>query len=109
MFYIYLLFITEVEKQLQGNATPQLSHKKSHGNSINIMGTSLESNGKLFFLSINNYNYFTNNIFFLEITTQVERNLSTFGGPVVKGSLVQLRRPTNKRGKTAPAPPKRTR
>lgn len=43
------------------------------------------------------------------LETQVERNLSTFGGPVVKGSLVQLRRPTNKRGKTAPAPPKRTR
>jgi len=46
---------------------------------------------------------------FSEAITQVERNLSTFGGPVVKGSLVQLRRPTNKRGKTAPAPPKRTR
>ncbi|XP_060875723.1 tyrosine-protein kinase Abl isoform X1 [Metopolophium dirhodum] len=79
--------IEEVEKQLQGSSTPQLSHKKSHGNSSNIMGTSLESN---------------------EAITQVERNLSTFGGPVVKGSLVQLRRPTNKRGKTAPAPPKRT-
>lgn len=38
----------EVEKQLQGNITPQLSHKKSHGNNSNIMGTSLESNGKLF-------------------------------------------------------------
>ncbi|XP_025410631.1 tyrosine-protein kinase Abl isoform X2 [Sipha flava] len=78
--------IEEVEKQLQGNSTPQLSHKKSHGNSSNIMGTSSESNA----------------------ITQVERNLSTFGGSVVKGSLVQLRRPTNKRGKTAPAPPKRT-
>lgn len=53
--------------------------------------------------------YLINTKYFSEAITQVERNLSTFGGPVVKGSLVQLRRPTNKRGKTAPAPPKRTR
>lgn len=37
-----------MEKQLQGSTTPQLSHKKPHGNSSNIMGTSLESSGKLF-------------------------------------------------------------
>lgn len=38
--------------------------------------------------------------------------LSTFtGAPIASGkaSLVQMRRPTNKRGKQAPAPPKRTR
>lgn len=99
-----------MEKQLQGNTTPQLSHKKSHGNSTNIIGTSSESNGNLFYcFKYNELVIFLKEIvFILETVTQVERNLSTFGGPV-KGSLVQLRRPTNKRGKTAPAPPKRTR
>lgn len=47
------MHIVEVEKQLQGNSTPQLSHKKSHGTS-SIMGTSLESNGKLFYLNVCN-------------------------------------------------------
>ncbi|XP_050526730.1 tyrosine-protein kinase Abl [Daktulosphaira vitifoliae] len=79
--------IEEVEKQLQGSITPQLSHKRSHGNNTNTLGASSET---------------------IEGTSQIERNLSTFGGPIVKGNIVQLRRPTNKRGKTAPAPPKRT-
>lgn len=49
MLTLTYLFIIEVEKQLQGNATPQLSHKKSHGNSSNIIGASSESNGNLFY------------------------------------------------------------
>lgn len=39
--------------------------------------------------------------------------LSTFSSAPItapsKSSMVQLRRPTNRKGKTAPAPPKRTR
>lgn len=50
------MFTVEVEKQLQGNSTPQLSHKKSHGNSSNIMGTSSESNGNQFCCFIFNSN-----------------------------------------------------
>jgi len=76
-----------VEKQLQGG-TPQLPYKKPHaGSTGNIHGlveqmAAAESGSKL----------------------------STFAVPSGnKGAMVQLRRTTNKRGKQAPAPPKRTR
>ncbi|CAB3359411.1 Hypothetical predicted protein [Cloeon dipterum] len=77
----------EVEKQLQGG-TPQLPYKKPHaGSTGNIHGlveqmAAAESTGS---------------------------KLSTFAVPSTnKGAMVQLRRTTNKRGKQAPAPPKRT-
>ncbi|XP_045464384.1 tyrosine-protein kinase Abl isoform X1 [Harmonia axyridis] len=85
----------EVEKQLQGNeiavptGTPHLSFKKSHsgstGNIHSLVGLIDQS-------SDNN-----------TMTTK----LSTFTGGS-KNNLVQMRRTTNKKGKTAPAPPKRT-
>ncbi|XP_044731798.1 tyrosine-protein kinase Abl isoform X2 [Chrysoperla carnea] len=89
----------EVEKQLQSGdsgvvcGTPQLSYKKAHSGSAS-------------------------NIHNIQTTHQdqsenhsVIGKLSTFtGAPIASGkaSLVQMRRPTNKRGKQAPAPPKRT-
>ncbi|KAK9882804.1 hypothetical protein WA026_023318 [Henosepilachna vigintioctopunctata] len=84
----------EVEKQLQGNetisvGTPHLSYKKSHSGStgnihslVGLIDQSAESN---------------------TMTTK----LSTFTGGS-KHNIVQMRRTTNKKGKTAPAPPKRT-
>uniref|UniRef100_A0A1B6DYH9 Tyrosine-protein kinase n=1 Tax=Clastoptera arizonana TaxID=38151 RepID=A0A1B6DYH9_9HEMI len=86
--------IDEVEKQLQGSSTPQLPYKKPHAGS-------------------------TGNIHSLVVmseqsadASEPRNKLSTFSsGPMTtssKGSLVQLRRPTNRKGKTAPAPPKRT-
>ncbi|KAL3275036.1 hypothetical protein HHI36_019808 [Cryptolaemus montrouzieri] len=84
----------EVEKQLQGNetaaptGTPHLSYKKSHSGStgnihslVGLIDQSIENN----------------------MTTK----LSTFTGGS-KNNIVQMRRTTNKKGKTAPAPPKRT-
>ncbi|KAK5642753.1 hypothetical protein RI129_008920 [Pyrocoelia pectoralis] len=82
----------EVEKQLQGSdgtGTPLLSYKKSHsGSTGNIHGL-------------------------VGSTDQQELHttkLSTFtGGPCnTKSSIVQMRRTTNKKGKQAPVPPKRT-
>lgn len=84
--------IEEVEKQLQGSSTPQLPYKKPHGGS-------------------------TGNIHSLVVMAEQQQDvpvtkLSTFSSAPVtapsKGSMVQLRRPTNRKGKTAPAPPKRT-
>ncbi|XP_018569840.1 tyrosine-protein kinase Abl isoform X4 [Anoplophora glabripennis] len=88
----------EVEKQLQGNeappvpmGTPHMSYKKSHsgstGNIHGLVGVSEQS-------SADNINVSST-------------KLSTFTGGC-KNSMVQMRRTTNKRGKTAPAPPKRT-
>ncbi|XP_044767128.1 tyrosine-protein kinase Abl isoform X2 [Coccinella septempunctata] len=84
----------EVEKQLQGNeiavhtGTPHLSYKKSHsgstGNIHSLVGLIDQCSDNI-------------------MTTK----LSTFTGGS-KNNLVQMRRTTNKKGKTAPAPPKRT-
>jgi abelson tyrosine-protein kinase 1 len=86
----------EVEKQLQGNesavplGTPHMSYKKSHsgstGNIHGLVGLSDQ-------MAADN----------LSVTSK----LSTFTGGS-KNNLVQMRRTTNKRGKQAPAPPKRT-
>nr|CAD7396685.1 unnamed protein product [Timema poppensis] len=95
---VWVLCMTEVEKQLQGSGTPQLSYKKPHaGSTGNIHGlvvmseqaaaAGLVSDGAM-------------------------SKMSTFmGGPSItsKSSLVQMRRPTNRKGKQAPVPPKRTR
>lgn len=43
--------------------------------------------------------------FFIHLTDTAASKLSTFSGK----ANVQMRRTTNKKGKTAPAPPKRTR
>ncbi|KAL1517707.1 hypothetical protein ABEB36_001439 [Hypothenemus hampei] len=86
----------EVEKQLQGNefplptGTPHMSYKKSHsGSTGNLHGlVGLNEN------SIDNL-------------SSMATKLTTFTGGS-KSSMVQMRRTTNKKGKTAPAPPKRT-
>lgn len=88
----------EVEKQLQGGGTPQLSYKKPHAGSTGnihglvVMSEQMASAGV--------------------VTDGAVSKLSTFSsGPVhasSKSNLVQLRRPTNRKGKQAPAPPKRT-
>ncbi|XP_011502462.1 PREDICTED: tyrosine-protein kinase Abl [Ceratosolen solmsi marchali] len=88
----------EVEKQLQGNIGPShlLSSNKSQSGSLNnIHGLVSEQH----VCSIN------------QETTSSIAKLSTFmGGFSNKGnsSIVQMRRSTNKKGKQAPAPPKRT-
>uniref|UniRef100_A0A8D8UXK0 Tyrosine-protein kinase n=1 Tax=Cacopsylla melanoneura TaxID=428564 RepID=A0A8D8UXK0_9HEMI len=95
--------IEEVEKQLQGSGTPQLPYKKPHGGGGGSGPPSSVHNMIL-----------TNDSPHSE--PMQERKLSTFGAPAPlhtkhSSSLnpVQMRqRPTNKRGKTAPAPPKRT-
>ncbi|XP_021917496.1 tyrosine-protein kinase Abl isoform X5 [Zootermopsis nevadensis] len=88
----------EVEKQLQESGTPQLAYKKPHaGSTGNIHGLVVMSEQ-------------------VAVTGMIGdgavSKLSTFtGGPVLsttKSSLVQMRRPTNRKGKQAPAPPKRT-
>ncbi|XP_049962448.1 tyrosine-protein kinase Abl isoform X1 [Schistocerca serialis cubense] len=89
----------EVEKQLQGGGTLQLSYKKPHAGSTGnihglvVMSEQMASAGV--------------------VTDGAVSKLSTFSsGPVhasSKSNLVQLRRPTNRKGKQAPAPPKRTR
>ncbi|XP_046682989.1 tyrosine-protein kinase Abl isoform X3 [Homalodisca vitripennis] len=85
--------IEEVEKQLQGSNTPQLPYKKPHtGSTGNIHSLVLLSDQP-------------------PPEPAPVTKLSTFSSapaPVSKGSIVQLRRPTNRKGKTAPAPPKRT-
>ncbi|KAF5271029.1 hypothetical protein FQR65_LT05379 [Abscondita terminalis] len=82
----------EVEKQLQGNdglGTPHMSYKKSHsGSTGNIHGLVGAS----------------------DQTETHSSKLSTFTGgqSSTKGGMVQMRRTTNKKGKQAPVPPKRT-
>ncbi|XP_069686390.1 tyrosine-protein kinase Abl isoform X3 [Periplaneta americana] len=88
----------EVEKQLQGSGTPQLAYKKPHAGSTGnihglvVMSEQVAATGM--------------------VGDGAMSKLSTFtGGPVLstsKSSLVQMRRPTNRKGKQAPAPPKRT-
>lgn len=91
---LFVLFV-EVEKQLQGSepppiplGTPHMSYKKSHsGSTGNIHGlVGLSDQQEL----------------------SVSTKLSTFSA-ASKNNLVQMRRTTNKKGKQAPAPPKRTR
>ncbi|XP_054273838.1 tyrosine-protein kinase Abl isoform X2 [Macrosteles quadrilineatus] len=82
--------IEEVEKQLQGSNTPQLPYKKPHtGSTGNIHSLVLVSDQPV-------------------PDAAPVTKLSTFSSGPTKSSLVQLRRPTNRKGKTAPAPPKRT-
>ncbi|XP_014292361.1 tyrosine-protein kinase Abl isoform X2 [Halyomorpha halys] len=94
----------EVEKQLQGSSTPQMPYKKPHSGSTGNI----------------------NNMVLVADQVQTESTpvskLSTFssgreggntpnstGGTSVKSNNpVQMRRTTNRKGKTAPAPPKRT-
>ncbi|XP_023725314.1 tyrosine-protein kinase Abl isoform X3 [Cryptotermes secundus] len=88
----------EVEKQLQGSGTPQLAYKKPHaGSTGNIHGLVMMSEQ----VAVAGM-----------VADGAVSKLSTFtGGPVHstnKSSLVQMRRPTNRKGKQAPAPPKRT-
>ncbi|CAH2009120.1 unnamed protein product [Acanthoscelides obtectus] len=88
----------EVEKQLLVNeppplplGTPHMAFKKSHsGSTGNIHGLV----GIMDVNSLDNFN-------------STSTKLTTFTGGA-KNSMVQMRRTTNKRGKTAPAPPKRT-
>ncbi|KAG5865844.1 Tyrosine-protein kinase Abl, partial [Gonioctena quinquepunctata] len=88
----------EVEKQLQGNesspiplGTPHMAFKKSHsgstGNIHGLVGLMEQSSSD----TLNN----------------TSTKLLTFTGGS-KTSIVQMRRPTNKKGMPAPAPPKRT-
>lgn len=84
--------IEEVEKELQGAAgscnTPLMSYKKPHaGSTGNIHGLVVLADQAA-------------------ASDASLAKLSTFGGG--KNSMVQMRRPTNKRGKQPPAPPKRT-
>ncbi|KAF6200462.1 hypothetical protein GE061_004905 [Apolygus lucorum] len=90
--------IEEVEKQLQGSTTPQLPYKKPHsGSTGNIHSMVLMSD---------------------QAVTKNESppisKLSTFSSAqpnsnqAKNNNMVQLRRTTNRKGKTAPAPPKRT-
>ncbi|XP_043794036.1 tyrosine-protein kinase Abl isoform X7 [Apis laboriosa] len=86
----------EVEKQLQGGGEiPLLSYKKSQtGSTGNIHGLVLVSEP----LPPSD-------------TTSSITKLSTFTGGISSknnSSIVQMRRSTNKKGKQAPAPPKRT-
>ncbi|XP_017753523.1 PREDICTED: tyrosine-protein kinase Abl [Eufriesea mexicana] len=86
----------EVEKQLQGGGEiPLLSYKKSQtGSTGNIHGLVLVSEP----LPSSD-------------TTSSVTKLSTFTGGMSSknnSSIVQMRRSTNKKGKQAPAPPKRT-
>nr|CAD7568495.1 unnamed protein product [Timema californicum] len=91
---VWVLCMTEVEKQLQGSGTPQLSYKKPHaGSTGNIHGLVVMSEQAA-------------------AADGAMSKMSTFmGGPSItsKSSLVQMRRPTNRKGKQAPVPPKRTR
>lgn len=80
----------EVEKQLQG-AEQHTGYKKQHsGSTTNIHGL------------------IATDQMIVEREPSVVTKLSTFTGGSSKSSLVQMRRPTNRKGKTAPAPPKRT-
>ena len=81
------MWFAEVEKQLQGG-TPQLPYKKPHAGSTGNIHGLVE-----------------------QMSAAESSKLSTFAimPTSSKGALVQLRRTTNKRGKQAPAPPKRTR
>uniref|UniRef100_A0A0K8TET8 Tyrosine-protein kinase n=1 Tax=Lygus hesperus TaxID=30085 RepID=A0A0K8TET8_LYGHE len=90
--------IEEVEKQLQGSTTPQLPYKKPHsGSTGNIHSMVLMAD---------------------QAVTKNESppisKLSTFSSAqpnsnqAKNNNMVQLRRTTNRKGKTAPAPPKRT-
>ncbi|XP_073974449.1 tyrosine-protein kinase Abl isoform X2 [Rhodnius prolixus] len=91
--------IDEVEKQLQGNTTPQLPYKKPHsGSTGNIHSMVLMADQVQ-----------------PESMVSPGNKLSTFSSASTISSqqqksnnLVQLRRTTNRKGKTAPAPPKRT-
>ncbi|CAH1124891.1 unnamed protein product [Ceutorhynchus assimilis] len=88
--------IEEVEKQLQGNmlpppvglGTPHFNKKSGQhsGSTGNLHGLVDTDN----------------------LLSSMATKLTTFTGGSSKSSLVQMRRTTNKKGKTAPAPPKRT-
>ncbi|KYM89862.1 Tyrosine-protein kinase Abl [Atta colombica] len=106
----------EVEKQLQGGGEiPLLAYKKSQtGSTGNIHGLvlvseQLSSSGitQAYYLS---EIFIRQNIFYVEGASSVTK-LSTFMGGLSSRSnsnMVQMRRSTNKKGKQAPAPPKRT-
>ncbi|KAL0099893.1 hypothetical protein PUN28_019967 [Cardiocondyla obscurior] len=90
----------EVEKQLQGGGEiPLLSYKKSQtGSTGNIHGLVLVSD------------QLSSSVITQEGVSSVTK-LSTFMGGLSSRSnsnMVQMRRSTNKKGKQAPAPPKRT-
>lgn len=102
-----------MEKQLQGSeppiplGTPHMSYKKSHsgstGNIHGLVGLSDQQGTRIVF------NLFINIILLCNILEiSLSTKLSTFTGGS-KNNLVQMRRTTNKKGKQAPAPPKRTR
>lgn len=88
--------------------TPHMSYKKSHsgstGNIHGLVGLSEQMGTIIIKLKIVQL-IFDN---FLDNLNCTSTKLTTFMGGI-KTNMVQMRRPTNKRGKTAPAPPKRTR
>ncbi|XP_059484806.1 tyrosine-protein kinase Abl isoform X3 [Neocloeon triangulifer] len=96
----------EVEKQLQGG-TPQLPYKKPHaGSTGNIHGLVEQMAAGKFFTVMS---FAAKSSSSISILAESGSKLSTFAAPSTnKGAMVQLRRTTNKRGKQAPAPPKRT-
>lgn len=130
---VNLICTSEVEKQLQGAMTPQMTCKKSsHASSIGLKSVGVGSTGNLHgliqtqdqlpkngeFLIDLSYNVlkhflFIFHIIFLFSDQVVVNKLSTFTAPTLpttsNKTMVQMRRTTNKRGKQAPAPPKRTR
>jgi len=64
-----------------------------------------------YFIKLCNIAFIQQNIFYVEGSSSVTK-LSTFMGGLSSRSnsnMVQMRRSTNKKGKQAPAPPKRTR
>ncbi|KAL1117475.1 hypothetical protein AAG570_004800 [Ranatra chinensis] len=77
-----------------------MPYKKPHGGStgnIHSLFHALDQNQRRY------------KVLFCSTVDSLVNKLSTFSsGPVNKGSIVPLRRTTNRKGKTAPAPPKRT-
>lgn len=105
-----------MEKQLQVNepppipmGTPHMAYKKSHSGSTGNIHGLVGLNDQI---GKTNERFLCNCViyilFFLDNLNCTSTKLTTFTGGV-KTHNVQMRRPTNKRGKTAPAPPKRTR
>lgn len=98
--------IEAVEKQLQGNvqisSTPLMNKKTPIENSTTPISGNIRQMTKIFNAKILCFGFYSSE------TGSTNSKLSTFSTGAIKTN-VQMRRTTNKKGKTAPAPPKRTR
>ncbi|KAK9500975.1 hypothetical protein O3M35_002120 [Rhynocoris fuscipes] len=90
--------IDEVEKQLQGSTTPQLPYKKPHSGST----------GNIHSMVLMADQVQPENVVSPGSKLSTFSSASTISSQQKTNNLVQLRRTTNRKGKTAPAPPKRT-